>query len=209
MYIQGQLFIKKRPKTVDQNFVNKYKMTTYLMNGEAGDIEVGAKDYSGLSSIFQLIVDNDNYYLREREVHGKYSTKQITVEELESDYMDFAEFLLESKYVGKVGYKNEPLINGEKSFCTSKTFGGTQIILYEHPSRKLIVKVDGEGNAIRKFLGEESLKLSIANERYNGDWTYEGEQLHIYEEPKDLYRQLYNEGIESLKKDNEQGGRKK
>lgn len=183
VFLQGSLYLRKSPKPVSYELAEKLKKLTYKLHGKECDINVGQMDYSYVDEIHQLIVINQKMFLRRRNNYNGWVEKYIpiTIEELEKDYIDFMEFLNKSTYIGKYGLRTKPA-GKDKSFMNEKT-----LVLYRSKTHMIIYD-----DFIKEF-HPNNIPISVLDMRYCDNWEFDEKTTSIYENPIELYKDIYKE----------------
>lgn len=185
VYLQGGLYLRKGPKPTGYELAESLRNLTYILHGKECDVNEGEMDYSYVDEIHQLIINNNKMYLRRRDNFAGWETKYIpiTKEELEHDYIDFMEFLKESTYIGKYGKMTKPA-GKDKSFVNEKT-----LVLYQSKTHMIIYD-----DFIKEF-HPNNIPIQVLNSRYCNDWEFYEESTILYQNPTELYKDIYKESF--------------
>lgn len=146
--------------------------------------------YKGLSNIHQLIILEEGMYLRQRSCAGYYFDELIpvTIEQLDNEYINLLSFLEESEYVGRRAKMVTPSLGGDVQFLMRKP-----ILLYRGTDH-IILYSDREDFGKMRFAN--SIPVDSFDYRYIGNWEIFGEQSNIYNNPKQLYRDLVMDSLD-------------
>ena len=132
-------------------------------------------------------------FLRQRGCDGEYYNERedlipISIEQLETEYIDLLTFMKESEYIGQRGKMTQPSLGGDIQFCIRKP-----IVLYKGKEHMLIYSDINDFGAMR--FGN-SIPVDSYDYRYvTEDWEFYGEQLNIYNKPEKLYRDLIMDSL--------------
>lgn len=159
IFLNGSLYLKRKPKT------------NPLL-------------YKGLSSIHQLLVSEEGYFLRQRDCAGNYFEDLIpvTIEQLEKEYINLLDFLNEAEYIGKKGRMTQSTAAGDIQFCIRKP-----IVLYRGKEHIIIYT---DENDFSKLRFGHNIPIQALDYRYMDNWEYNGEQTNIYNNPQQLNKEL-------------------
>lgn len=185
IYLQGQLFLKKGPKPISKDLAESLKKITYILHGKECDVKEGQIDYSGVDCIYQLIIYNNKMFLRRRDSYDNWNKEYIpiTEQELEKDYIDFMKYLKESTYIGKYGKRMKPALgNGDRSYMDK------DILVLYHSDTHMVIYSD----FIKEFY-PNSTPIKILDSRYCNNWEFCEKAETLYNNPIELYKQIYKE----------------
>lgn len=146
--------------------------------------------YKGLSNIHQLLITDEGMYLRQRSCAGYYFDEliEVTKEQLDTEYINLLSFLEEAEYIGRRGKMVTPSLGGDIQFMMRKP-----IVLYRGKEH-MILYSDIEDFGRLRF--EKSIPVDSFDYRYVQNWEIFGEPTHIYENPKELYRDLVMDSLD-------------
>lgn len=197
--IQGNLYLKKGPEPVSQTLADNLSNLTFLLKGEESIVPIGSADWSYTDDIHRLIInENGNMFLNQRDYFGGMSEQNVSIssKQLSEKYIELSDFLANAKYIGKMGYRTKPIDERNKSYMSSPAtvlyIGDTHVITYNNDPMD------------KSFYGN-NVPIHISDARYTKDWHFFGNDLGIYNNPNNLFNDLYKEAINKSK---EKGKRK-
>lgn len=178
VYINGSFYLKRKPKT----------------NPTA---------YKGLSSIHQLLISEEGFFLRKRNFMGDYSEELISIDpqKLDEEYIDFMKFLKEAEYIGKKGQMTQPSSGGDISFIMRKP-----VVLYR--GEEHIVLYHGKED-FSKLVYWDNLPISVLDYRYMDNWNYLNDEPTEYSDYIKLYSDLLKESLGVLVKEDKEKQKRK
>lgn len=143
-----------------------------------------------LSKIYQVSVNEKGIFYRTRDNDGKLSSfKQTNYYKVEEELIPLSTILLNSEYFGlpaNINYvtwnKQQDIING--------------IILYRNSLYTLVYDLESS-NLLNKYI-----PLKVINNKNLISYVVTGEKTNVYNNPKNLYHDLFIEILETTKKKN-------
>ena len=176
IFLNGSLYLKRKPKD-------------------------NPLAYKGLSNIHQLLISEEGMFLRQSDCTGSYFNEKedlipITQEQLETEYIDLLKFMEESEYIGRRGKMVKESLGGDIQFMMR-----TPIVLYRGKDNMLLYSDIEDFGGIR--FGK-NIPVDSFDYRYVQNWEIFGEPTHIYENPKELYRDLIMDSIDKTDEKNYQ-----
>lgn len=177
IYIQGSLYLRKEPF--------KLEIDSFEDEEFEDDLEDELVDYDSAISIYQLIIANDRMFLRQRTKIGDYlnTLVPVTKEELKDDYIDLSQLLNEDNHVGRKGRMSEVAENGSDMFV----FYRQPLVLYASDSHMVLYN--------DATIYREKTPIEILDSRYCNNWEYFGDEVSIYSEASELYKDLLLDAV--------------